>query len=93
MALARVFADFHNADASGRVRLNCAGTLHDLAAQGVTLRPGLALRLYSEELEADGVVEFSEQEKLWVAAIDWRAIAGARSSWAAAVEKAGAPGE
>ena len=23
----RVFADFHNADAKGRVRLNCAGTV------------------------------------------------------------------
>ncbi|WP_277883249.1 hypothetical protein [Nostoc sp. FACHB-190] len=27
----RVFADFHNADSQGRLRLNCTGTIEDLA--------------------------------------------------------------
>jgi hypothetical protein len=82
MSIPKVFADFHNADASGRLRLNCAGTLHDLARLGVTLAPQLRLRLCSEELEADGTVEFSAEEKLWVAVIDWQAIEGARPNWA-----------
>jgi hypothetical protein len=30
--------------------------------------------LYSEDLEVDGVVQYSEDERLWVAAIDWKQI-------------------
>ena len=70
----RVFADFHNADAKGRVRLNCAGTVEDLKRQGIVLRDGLPLTIYSEELEVEGVVHYSEEEKLWTAVIDWNAI-------------------
>jgi hypothetical protein len=33
----RVFADFHNADALGRLRLNCIGTVEDLARQQISL--------------------------------------------------------
>lgn len=57
-----IYADFHNADALGRLRLNCAGTARDLAAAGVRL--------------ADGEVRFSEDERAWVAVIDWGRIRG-----------------
>ncbi|QHG19767.1 hypothetical protein [Nostoc sp. ATCC 53789] len=70
----RVFADFHNADAEGRLRLNCIGTIEDLANQSIELRDGQLLTIYSEDLEVNGVVQFSEEEKLWVAAIDWDRI-------------------
>ena len=70
----RVFADFHNADAKGRVRLNCAGTVADLERQKIALRNGQSLIIYSEELEVEGVVHYSEEEKLWTAVIDWDAI-------------------
>ena len=70
----RVFADFHNADAKGRVRLNCAGTVADLERQGIVLQDGQSLSIYSEELEVDGVIHYSEEEKLWTAVIDWSAI-------------------
>ncbi len=70
----RVFADFHNADAQGRLRLNCVGTIEDLARQRIALRNGQSLVLYSEDLEVDGVVLYSEEENLWVAVIDWDAI-------------------
>jgi uncharacterized protein YbgA (DUF1722 family) len=30
--------------------------------------------LYGEDLEVDGVVQFSEDEKIWVVAIDWNQI-------------------
>ena len=74
MNMPKVFADFHNADAQGRVRLNCLGTVEDLAQQQIVLHDGLRLILYSEELEADSVVCYSPDEHLWAAVIDWQAI-------------------
>jgi hypothetical protein len=70
----RVFADFQNADAQGRLRLNCIGTVEDLARQSIALRDGQWLTLYSEELAVDGQVHYSTEENLWVAVIDWKAI-------------------
>lgn len=79
----RVFADFQNADAQGRLRLNCIGTLEDLSQQKIELRDGLCLTLYADdlndqgqcgELQVDGVVSFSKAEHCWVATIDWSAI-------------------
>lgn len=70
----RIFADFHNADAQGRLRLNCIGTIEDLSRQRIELQNGQLLTLYSEELEVDGAVQYSEVEKVWVAAIDWEQI-------------------
>ena len=74
MGLYRVFADFHNADEQGRLRLNCIGTTEDLAQQQVELENDQKLTLYSEDLEADGTVQFSEKEKVWVAVIDWNQV-------------------
>jgi hypothetical protein len=83
MVQPKVYADFHNVDANGRLRLNCVGTVEDLARQGITLREGMPLTLYSDdlnsqgqldELQVKGVVSFSEAEHCWVAAIDWSAI-------------------
>ncbi|GAA6615096.1 hypothetical protein [Scytonema sp. NUACC26] len=70
----KVFADFHNTDVLGRLRLNCIGTIEDLATQNIELQDGQLLTLYSEDLEVDGVVQYSTEENLWVAAIDWNAI-------------------
>ncbi|WP_226889027.1 hypothetical protein [Nostoc sp. MG11] len=74
MITPKVFADFQNAYAEKRLRLNCIGTIEDLANQSIELQDGQLLTLYSEDLEVDGVVQFSEEEKLWVAAIDWERI-------------------
>ncbi len=74
MKIPSVFADFHNADAKGRLRLNCVGTVEDLACQKISLRDGQSLVLYSENLEVDGVAQYSKKENLWVAVIDWDAI-------------------
>jgi hypothetical protein len=35
----KVFADFHNADVHGRLRLNCIGTVEDLAQQQIRVVP------------------------------------------------------
>ncbi len=74
MSNPRVFADFHNADAQGHLRLNCIGTFEDLANQNIELQNGQFLTLYSEDLEMDGVMQYSEDENLWVAIIDWEKI-------------------
>jgi hypothetical protein len=80
----KVWADFNNADAKGRLRLICAGTIEDLAKQAITLREGMRVTIYQEddldaaghfdELLVDAVVSFSKEENCWVAAIDWSAI-------------------
>jgi hypothetical protein len=72
--MSRVFVDFHNADEQGRLRLNCIGTIEDLSRQHTELENGQRLVLYGEDLEVDGVVQFSEDEKIWVVAIDWNQI-------------------
>ncbi|MCL1464778.1 hypothetical protein [Argonema galeatum] len=74
MSNPKIFADFHNADEKGRLRLNCVGTIEDLSRQNIKLQDGQLLILYSEELEADGVVQYSEEESLWVAVIDWQLL-------------------
>lgn len=74
MSLSRIFVDFHNADEQGRLRLNCIGTIEDLARQQAELENGQQLTLYSEDLEVDGVVQFSEDQKAWIATIDWNQI-------------------
>jgi len=53
MKYPRVYADFHNADAQGRLRLNCVGTVEDLTHQQILLHDGLLLTIYSEELEVE----------------------------------------
>jgi hypothetical protein len=74
MTNSRIFADFQNADSQGRLRLNCIGTIEDLSRQGTKLIDGENLLIYSEELEADAVVAYSDEEKIWVAEIDWDKI-------------------
>jgi hypothetical protein len=67
----RVFADFNNADEEGRLRLNCIGTIEDLASQKVELQDGQTLTFYSEDLEVEGIVKHSPKENIWVAIINW----------------------
>ena len=83
MAAPRVYADFQNLDDENRLRLVCAGTRRDLERQKIELREGMALTLYTDdaddqgrpdELVADGVAHFNEEENCWVEAIDWQAI-------------------
>jgi hypothetical protein len=78
-----IYADFNNADEKGRLRLNCAGTAKDLFSQKIQLSEGLKLTFYSDDadergmpddLHVDGIVEYSSEEKGWVAVVDWKAI-------------------
>jgi hypothetical protein len=83
MATPLVYADFQDLDDENRLRLTCAGTRRDLERQRVELREGLPLTLYTDDatdegqpdqLLADGIVQYNQGEKCWVAAIDWSAI-------------------
>jgi hypothetical protein len=76
-------ADFQNLDDENRLRLTCAGTRRDLERQGIQLRQGMSLTLYTDdandqgepdELMTEGTVQYNEAEKCWVAAIDWQAL-------------------
>jgi hypothetical protein len=89
MAKPKIWVDFNNADPLGRIRLNCRGTIEELAQQQIELREGLALILYSDDLDdkdqpddllADGFVSYSEEERGWVARIDWDAVRHASDS-------------
>ena len=54
--------------------MNCIGTVDDLARQLITLQERQSLTLYSEDLEVEAQVEYSTEENVWVALIDWIAI-------------------
>ena len=69
--MSSVYVDFHNTDSAGRVRLNTVGSIEDLSRQGIILRDGLAVRLYCEEFEVNGTVEFSGEEHVWTARFNW----------------------
>jgi hypothetical protein len=69
MSKPRIYSDFQAADPLGRLPLNCAGSLEDLARQGVHLCKGMILRLYDEDLEAEGTVDH-DPEWGWVAVLD-----------------------
>jgi hypothetical protein len=69
-----LYADFNNTDPLGRLRLNCVGTVEDLSRQGIRLRDGLPVLLHDEELEAEGETQYSPEEHIWVANINWQKV-------------------
>ncbi|HEV8535669.1 MAG TPA: hypothetical protein VGR87_08110 [Candidatus Limnocylindria bacterium] len=83
MLLPRVYVDFQNTDDQKRLKLTTLGTKDDLAHQGIQLKEGLRLLLYSvdrddrgrpDPLLVEGTVRFNFEQNCWVAAIDWNAI-------------------
>ena len=74
-AVPTIYVDFQNADTAGRVRLNTTGSLRGLEALPDGPTEGMVVRLEAEELETTGVLRFSPDEHIWVAELDWSAIA------------------
>ncbi len=70
----RIFADFHNSDRLGRVRLNTVGTAQDIHRLRLELAEGAALVITDNEVEADAVATYSEDEEMWVAKVDSQGI-------------------
>jgi len=71
----KIFVDFGNADADGRVRLNTIGSLIDMRDNGIIMEEGLQLLLdNNEDLSTNGIAHFSKEEKIWVAIIDWDSL-------------------
>ena len=78
----RVYTDFQNLDDFNRLRLTCGGTVQDLERLGIPLRAGLVLTFYTDDedndgrpddLLAEGVVHYNDEQQCWVAAINWGA--------------------
>jgi hypothetical protein len=64
----RFLADWQNADEAGRVRLNTRGALRQIERLGAAMATGLKVILDDDdEFEADGIVEWSDAERIWVA--------------------------
>jgi hypothetical protein len=57
----RVFADFNNLGVGGLVRLDCRGTVEDMAALGIGFVDGLALRVSDGDLWATVRVRWSSE--------------------------------
>jgi hypothetical protein len=75
MAAQKIYADFNNADSKGRLRLAIHGSEKDIKAQNLELFSGMKIIVHDDdELSADAEVMFSEEEKIWVAKIDWSKI-------------------
>lgn len=79
MSEPRIYADYMKTDHYGRLILICYGTARDLEQHGIVLEEGLALTFYMDDgnddgnrddLLVDGVVEYDEAAKHWVAVID-----------------------
>jgi hypothetical protein len=80
MSLSRIYADFQNLDDDNRLRLTCVGTLEDLQRQGVELTEGLRLTFRTDDADdegrpddllVDGIVHYHEEQRCWVAEVDW----------------------
>ena len=70
-------------DSKRRLVLTTRGTLDDLKKNGLELRDGLALSVYSDDLGdhgqsdnllADGVVRYDGDAERWVLELDWNAV-------------------
>jgi hypothetical protein len=68
----KLFVDFNNADPHGRIRLNTKGTLEDIINAKIVLRNNMKVTLDdSDGLRILGSIEYSMEEKIWVAKINW----------------------
>jgi hypothetical protein len=67
----KIFVDFLNSDKMGRVRLTTNGTKRDLLTNNIELKKGLELLLDDGKgNSAFCIVDFSEEENIWVGIID-----------------------
>ncbi len=69
----KIYGDFNNADAMGRIRL-LESSSEDIFRLGLTLKEGLQVEVSDHDLSSEGIVRFSDKENIWVVEIDWEKI-------------------
>ena len=71
-SLIKIFADFNNTDSKRRIRLNTVGALNDINSKGIILKAGLRVLLDDDEgIVTPATIQFSSEENIWVAEVDW----------------------
>jgi hypothetical protein len=63
----QIYADFNSQDENGRIRINPA----EIAALPESLRDGLAVVLYDEEIQVDAEITGRDEFGLWAASPNW----------------------
>lgn len=71
----KLFADFNNANTKGRLRLTTNGTLADIKRLNLELKEGMQVFIDDNDtLTTIGYIRYSDEEKIWVAEINWNDI-------------------
>ena len=75
MDIPKLFADFNNVDRQKRVRLNTNGTFADIKRINIELKEDMQVFLDDDDtLRTIGIIKYSDEEKIWVAEINWNNI-------------------
>ncbi len=68
----RIYADGNDMNEGGCFMLDIAGSLKDIARYAGQLRPGMrALFNVQDEFEVEGVLDYDEENKIWLGRPDW----------------------
>jgi len=65
----RLYVDFNTISTDPKDRIYINTHLHP--ALGQTLRPGLRVTLYDQEMEVHALVGFDEHDQVWLGRPDW----------------------
>ena len=71
MTPAKIEVNFKDTDEHGRIYLNNPCTLGDLYDLGIELFEGQKLIVHDMGFALEGIVEYSEKDAYYVAAVDW----------------------
>ena len=65
----RLYVDFNTMTSDPKERVSINTQIQPALAKD--LRPGLVVTLYDEEMEVDALVEFDEQDQVWLGQPHW----------------------
>jgi hypothetical protein len=69
-----IFADFEHSRPDGALVLKAVGSRQDLERLSPPPEVGMAVTVASDELIAEGVLDYSQLDDAWVARIDWTEV-------------------
>jgi hypothetical protein len=68
----RIYADANDMAEGGRFMLNIAGALKDIERYRGQLQPGMrALFNVQDEFEVEGILDYDEENEMWLGRPDW----------------------